>query len=61
MYFVTTFATKTNIFGSTNTQKADNELTAFINGVTKDGWSLVTMTQIDTSGRAFCYKLVFKK
>lgn len=61
MYFVTTYATKTNIFGSTNTQKADKELSDFINGFANDGWALVTMTQIDTSGREFCYKLVFKK
>ena len=60
MYLVTTYEVKSGLFG-TNTMKADNSMTQYLNMQEKNGWILVSMTESNTSGKNFVYKMVFRK
>jgi hypothetical protein len=60
MYYVTTYEVKTGLFGA-NMGKVDDEMAAFLNSFEKNGWTLVAMTEMNTSGKSFVYKMVFKK
>ena len=60
MFKVLTYEVKTGFFGS-KIEKADEEMTNFLNTLEKNGWILVTMTEMNTDGRNFVYKMVFRK
>lgn len=60
MYKIVTYEIKTGLFGA-NTAKSDAEMVEFLNAKEKEGWCLVSMTEMDTNSRSFVYKMVFKK
>ena len=59
MYKTFNYEFKTGMFHSA--QKADEEFEKFLNDMEKDGWVLVTMTELSTGGKNFVFKLVFRK
>lgn len=61
MYRVITHTMSSGLFGSTNISKQDKEIEKILNEQENLGWEFVSLTQLDTSGSAWVYKLVFRK
>ena len=59
MYKIVNYEQKAGFFSSQ--VKIDGEFEEYLNSMDKDGWALVAMTQLDTTGKNFVFKLVFKK
>ena len=60
MYKVVTYEVKTGLFG-VKMAKVDAEMEEYLNLEEKNGWALVTMTEMDTDTKSFVYKMVFKQ
>ena len=60
MYKVVTYEVKTGLFGA-NVAKVDAQMEEYLNSEAKNGWELVTMTEMNTSTKSFVYKMVFKQ
>ena len=60
MYKVLTYEVKTGMLG-VNMQKADLKMENFLNDMEKDGWQLISLSEMDTNSKSFVYKMVFKK
>lgn len=60
MYQVFTYEVKTGLFGA-NIEKADKQMEDFLNAQEKNGWELVSISEMNTNGKSFVYKMVFKK
>ena len=60
MYKVVTYEVKTGLFGA-KTAKVDAQMEEYLNLEEKNGWALVTMTEMNTDTKSFVYKMVFKQ
>ncbi len=60
MYQVFTYEVKTGLFGA-NVEKADKQMEDFLNAQEKNGWELVSISEMNTNSKSFVYKMVFKK
>lgn len=60
MYKVMTYEISSGFFG-VKTEKADKELSQFINDQEAEGWEFVSLSEMNTGSRSFVYKMVFKK
>lgn len=59
MYKVVNYVEKTGFL--TTQAKVDEDFEKFLNDMEAKGWSLVTMTELNTNGKNFAFRLVFKK
>ncbi|MBE6690287.1 MAG: DUF4177 domain-containing protein [Ruminococcaceae bacterium] len=59
MYKIISIEFKSGLFG-TNIQKLDDRMTEILNSYEKQGWELVTFTEMDTARKGYTYKFVFK-
>ncbi len=57
---VVTYEMKSGLFG-TNVNKADNEMSNYLNKMAEEGWECISIATFDTSSKNFMYKIVFKK